>query len=86
MKFLEKLRIKLVEKSGRRIQDTAQKASLKCPSVCYTVRYNPNKKFFCYHAMKYDVTYPILIFGTKFNVTKNRQDHLIFEMIINDKL
>ena len=82
MKFLEKLRIKLVEKSHRRIQDTAQKASEKCASVCH----NDSLKsgFFCYNAMKYDVTYPILFFGVEFNVTKNRDDHLNFERITND--
>ena len=82
MKFLEKLRIKLVEKSHRTIQDTAQKASEKCASVCNND--SLKKGSFCYHAMKYDVTYPILFFGVEFNVTKNRDDHLNFERITND--
>ena len=81
IKFIEKLRIKLVEKSHRRIQDTAQKASIKCASVCHIDFVNLEKGFICYNAMKYDVTYPILFFNTKVNITKNRQDHLIFEII-----
>ena len=73
-----------MEKSHRRIQDTAQKASLKCASVCHSDFNFPDKGFFCYHAMKYDVTYPILFFGVEYNVTKNRDDHLSFERITND--
>ena len=82
IKFIEKLRIKIVEKSHRRIQDTAQKASLKCASVCRSDSLKSG--FFCYHAMKYDVTYPVLFFGVEYNVTKNRDDHLNFERITND--
>ena len=82
MRFLKKLIIKLLEKSHRIMQDKAQKASVKCASVCN----NDSLKsgFFCYNAMKYDVTYPILFFGVEFNVTKNRDDHLNFERITND--
>ena len=75
---------KLLEKIKRKQQDWTQKASIKCASVCRSDFDNPDVGFFCYHAMKYDVTYPILFFGMKVNITKNRQDHLIFEIITND--
>ena len=64
------------------MQDKAQKASRKCASVCRSDGLKSG--FICYHAMKYDVTYPILFFGVEFNVTKNRDDHLSFERITND--
>ena len=64
-----------------KLQNNFQSGSNKCHSVCMTNPENPSQGFFCYHAFKYDVTYPILFFGMRFNVKKNRQDHLIFERL-----
>jgi len=83
MNFLKELRIKLLGKGFRVMQDNLQDVSIKCSSICYNNPDNLEQGFFCYHAMKYDVSYPVLFFGMRFNVKKNRHDHLIFERIKN---
>ena len=69
------------EKLFKMLQNNMQNAAQKCSSICNSNPNNSNQGFFCFHAMKYDVTYPVLFFGMEMNVKKNRQDHLTFEMV-----
>ena len=56
---------KLLDKIKKKGQDWTQSGAVKCHSVCMTNPENQSQGFFCYHAFKYDITYPILFFGIR---------------------